>query len=431
MIADFLEWANKIADPLTGLGTLIGIGVFIWGILFGGFRQIRNWISPPKKTETDDPYVDKIVTKLIDVAGENRTLSSELTTQKRENESLKEAIVALTEQQDMPGVADALAHLEKGETAQAIQLFEETAQKKEAEGTTANKEAAEAYRHLGAIAFLSETQKALEAYKNVVRLDPNDPDGWNMLGALLLRLGKIDDAKNAIQTVMRLGEETEKKELIAVAYCNLGNIHETREELEDAEYYHLKALATFDQLCRKEGMAACYSNLGNIYLKQGHLDKAKDFCLKALTINKELGRKDGMAIQYGSLGLIHQTPGELEKAENYHLKALAIDEELGRMEGMADDYGNLGLIHRARGELDKAEEYQLKSLAIEKELGRKDGMAATYANLGIIENDRDNMEAACGHWAEALKLYQEVNIPDKISKYQNIMKAAGCENTPS
>ena len=82
-------------------------------------------------------------------------------------------------------------------------------------------------------------------------------------------------------------------------------------------------------------------------------------------------------------------------------------------------------------QLAGAQEYQLKSLAIEKELGRKDGMAATYANLGIIENDRDNMEAACGHWAEALKLYQEVNIPDKISKYQNIMKAAGCENTPS
>lgn len=48
-------------------------------------------------------------------------------------------------------------------------------------------------RHLGALAFLHDTVKALAAYRRAVALDPHNPDSWNQLGHLLLRVGELDE----------------------------------------------------------------------------------------------------------------------------------------------------------------------------------------------------------------------------------------------
>ena len=75
-----------------------------------------------------------------------------------------------------------------------------------------------------------------------------------------------------------------------------------------------KSLAIETELGRKEGMAADYGNLGNVHQTRGELDAAVDMYRKALAINTELGHKEGMAIQYGNLGIVHKTRGELDEA---------------------------------------------------------------------------------------------------------------------
>ncbi len=389
-----MEWLKSQATLLNAIYALMGIAVIalVWS------KGLFRFFFPEKKQEGPKFNLNDLIEKHVQLAGDNRDLTaqvsdlnSQLEDREQQNAQLSAAFEDLIARQSEPGVADALAHLKKGDTAQAIQIFKETAQKKEAEGNTSHKEAAEAWLHLGAIAFLGETQKALEAYENAIRLDPENPVGWNQFGRLKKRVGKIDEAESAFQAVLHLGGETENKELIAIAYGNLGLIYGSRGELEKAEKYLLTALA----------------------------------------LNEDLGRKAGMSIQYGNLGIIHNMRSDLDKAEEYHLKALVIDEELGRKEGMAIQYANLGNIHRARSDLNLAEEHYLKALAINEEVGNKEGMAADYGNLGLLEKDRNNMDAACGHWAEALELYKEIGIPDGISKTQRLMKEVGCKNTPS
>jgi protein O-GlcNAc transferase len=322
------------------------------------------------------------------------------------------------------------------------------AEEHEAEGRRESKVAAEYWRHIGALAFLHNTQKALAAYEKAVELDPDAPDGWRYLGELQYRLGDMAAAERAFEALMTVGtqsgekhaeslgylrlgwihmrrgnllkaeetqlnalklnEELASQEGIARAYGNLGIIYQTRGELPKAEEMHLKALKLYEELGRKEGMARTYGNLGLIYRTRSELPKAEEMQLKSLELEEELGNREGMAITYSNLGTIHQTRGELPKAEEMHLKALKLNEELGRKEGMANTYGNLGGIYQARGELPKAEEMQLKALKLSEELGHKEGTATAYGNLGPIYRARGESAKAEETQLKALKLYEEL-----------------------
>ena len=72
---------------------------------------------------------------------------------------------------------------------------------------------------------------------------------------------------------------------------------------------HEKSLAIEEALGRKEGMASQYGNLGNLYQTRGDLDRAEEMYEKSLAINEALGRKEGMASAYGNLGNLYQTRG--------------------------------------------------------------------------------------------------------------------------
>ena len=75
----------------------------------------------------------------------------------------------------------------QGHTAAAETIFEAVLARKAAEGQAANQQAAAAARHLGALAFLHDKEKALIAYRRAVALDPANAEGWNQLGHLLLQ----------------------------------------------------------------------------------------------------------------------------------------------------------------------------------------------------------------------------------------------------
>ncbi len=233
------------------------------------------------------------------------------------------------QQQTGPSSEEALAALKAGQTDKAEALFISIAKERQKTGSKAYTEAAEAWRHVGALAFLHDTQKALVAYAKAVELDPDNADGWNQLATLQMRIGKLDAAEKSYLKVLSLGNWAADKSVIGAATGNLGLIHQTRGDLDKAEEMHLEALELSNELGRKESMASTYSNFGVIHKTRGDPDKAEETHLKSLELEKELGRKEGMANQYGNLGVIHQTRGDPDQAcQNWH-KARELFADIG------------------------------------------------------------------------------------------------------
>ncbi len=296
----------------------------------------------------------------------------------------------------------------------------------EAEAHSTAVKRAEYWRHIGALAFLQDTHKALAAYQKAMDLDAENPEGWCSLGELHYRLGDYAAARNAFTNLQQLGEKTSDLQAQSMASLRLNWIERRTSNLTGAEHLAVRALQLAESAEWQEGMARAYVNLGALYQTRGDLADAEGMCLKSLKLEEELGSKEGMARAYGNLGLICDTQGDPARAEEMQLKSLKLNEELGSKEGMAIVYGSLGNIYQTLGDLARAEEMHLKALKLNEELGRKEGMAIAYGNLGNIYQARKDKAKMCESWRKERDLWRAMGLEDKAAEAEKWLKLKGC-----
>jgi protein O-GlcNAc transferase len=286
-------------------------------------------------------------------------------------------------------------------------------------GRKANKAAATAARHLGALTALNNTYKALEAYRSATKLDPNDPTAWNQLGFLLTRVGQLDDGARAFERVVVLSQRIGDKNQVASAYANLGVNYRVRDDLVGAEEITFKSLKLYEELGRKDGMALAYVMLAMIYQRRGEDNRAELMALEGLKLFEELGQKDGMAAAYGILAPIYAMRGD-PRAEETALNSLKLFEELGAKPGVAAAYAGLGGLYHTRGD-PRAEEMSLKGLKLYEELGYKEGMTGTCTMLALICLGRGDLNRAEEMGLKGLKLFEELGGKDGMAAVHGIL----------
>ena len=172
----------------------------------------------------------------------------------QEVQTLKATIERLKEGSGDKLKQKALQALKDGQVAKATGLMEEAAIARTAKAKQLNKEAAQDWIDIGNIAYLHDSQKALKAYETAVDLDSSSPTAWNKQGRILRRLGRIEESEKAYGQALKLAGND--KSLQAVAYSNLGVIHQIRGDLDRAEASSIKALGIHKALGSKEGRRA-------------------------------------------------------------------------------------------------------------------------------------------------------------------------------
>lgn len=263
-------------------------------------------------------------------------------------------------------------------------MLEARASAHEANARRELQSSAEYWRHIGALAFLRNTKKALSAYTKATTLDPNDVDGWRCLGELQYRVGELTTAKATFSTLAALGKETGDKRAESIGTLRIGWIHESLGELTDAARAMNLALELARAINWPEGMARAYSNLGLIHEIERDFSKAEEMLNKALMLEEQVGNTEGMARCYSNLGLVHKQQGELDRADQMQRKALLLCEQAGNTEGVAHAYGNLGSTLFMRGDFDNARKMQRKALKLFEELEHEAGTSEARTSLDAI-----------------------------------------------
>jgi tetratricopeptide (TPR) repeat protein len=257
-------------------------------------------------------------------------------------EAVTSAVKAADEGDDR--LERALDLLQAKKVREAERLFREVAEGKAARVKKDSREAAAAFRHLGAIAGLADPKRALDAYQRAVQLDPDDLHSLLWIGLIQKDRGDLDDAEKRLRQVAASANDDEQAWYLYWARLGLGDICRARgdftrtmNEYQEARYVAERvAKADPDNADWQRDLSVAYTKVGDVQVAQGHLPEALKSFRDNLAIAERLAKADpdnaewqrDLAVSNERIGDLHQQRQDGREAIAAFERALAIYTDL-------------------------------------------------------------------------------------------------------
>lgn len=252
------------------------------------------------------------------------------------------------------------------------------------------------------------------------------------------------------EKAVKMAEESKKKNLLALAYMNAGNICFMQGLFEMAVKHYYAAMNIHKETGNPEGVAQSLTNLGAIQLQLHKFEESKKYFNEALQVFSEVAQKRGDTIPppavvsiYNNLGIAFENMQDYNQAIDYYNRGISLEKRIaGQSKNMAMLYNNLGSSYMKRGNPAEAIENMEQALKIRKASFDKTGEAASYRMMGIfyfsqkeyihaLENCYMGLKLATevgstpiisGISEHLFEVYNELNKPDSALKYHILFK---------
>jgi Flp pilus assembly protein TadD len=231
-------------------------------------------------------------------------------------------------------------------------------------------EAADSLHNLGHYA------EAEAAYRQAIRLDPDNPQAHVGLGSVLHDVERHAEAEAAYREAIRLDPRD------ADAYDNLGNL------LSDVQRYTEAATAYREAIRLAPGNSGAYNNLGILLEAAERYEEAEDAYREAIRLDP-----DDAGAHVG-LGIV------LYAVERYPEAADAYRESIHLNPENPGAYNNLGIVLRALKRYKEAEDACREAIRLDPD------NPILYNNLGILLEAVRRYEEAGAAYREANRLEQ-------------------------
>jgi tetratricopeptide (TPR) repeat protein len=242
-----------------------------------------------------------------------------------------------------------------------------------------------------------KTDKALDAARQAVAIEPNDPESQSQLADLLGDLGKLDEAIPILEKIIKAEQGNPMYEFrLGGLLTKFGRNAEAVKLFQDM----LKRYGSKDDLARM-----IHSSLSVIYVNQGDYSKGE------AELESALERFPDDAGVNNDLGYLYADQGKnLEKAEAMIRKALKEDPE---------NYAyldSLGWVLFKRGKVKEAVEPLEKAVEIHKQMEKRGIVppdATLPEHLGDVFLQLQEVDKARASWLEAEEAAAKSIPPDK------------------
>ncbi len=218
-------------------------------------------------------------------------------------------------------------------------------------------------------------QVAEQIYRQILAVEPNQPDALHLLGVIAFQAGKHEVAVEYIERAIGLQGNA------AFYHHNLGEAYRALHRISEAVVCYLRALEL------KPDYVEAYNNLGVALEEEGKLDEALAYYRRALEL------KPDFALVHNNLGNVLKGQGKLDKAIACYRRALELNSDY------AEAHNNLGVALMDEGKLDEGVACFRRALEL------KPGYAEANSNLGsaLMEQGKPDEAVACCRRALALK----------------------------
>ncbi|HEX8273673.1 MAG TPA: tetratricopeptide repeat protein [Longimicrobiaceae bacterium] len=277
-------------------------------------------------------------------------------------------------------------------------------------------EAAELHRKLGAPDRAAEYEReAGEWYSRLLASATERGDlqaQAHASEALAARAVANRDFATAVEryaTLALAAHAAEAPALEAYAYQMRGEVELARGNLDSAEEWYLKALATLqDSGNSPTALAQCFAGLSDLAAMRRDWDGAEIWALKALELQETLGDRLAVGARYRQLGNAARHQGEFESAERWFRRALEIQELLGDRPQIAHLLHELGDVITKLGRVDEGTSLLLRSLREYESLGDLHGSAVAVFVLGVSALRNGELQTAESWFRRALDTAERI-----------------------
>lgn len=255
--------------------------------------------------------------------------------------------------------------------------------------------------------------KAIEAYDNLSKLLPNDPQVQFELGALYESHGALDQAHEHYARVVQ-SDPKYVEALLAV-----GRVETKRGNPQAALDYLNRALSSAVELNNQQGKANALQSLGVAYRLLNKPDDALRNDQESLAIKTQIGDKRGMAASLDEIAQVHNMLGEPDQAAKDYQEVLKLEKEVGDQAGIGIALMNLGDIYSGVGRFDDALNAAKEALQIQIALGDENSQALSLNNIGMIYFNKAQYDDALTYLQRSLDLRQKLKVSSDIAQTMN------------
>jgi tetratricopeptide (TPR) repeat protein len=227
--------------------------------------------------------------------------------------------------------------------------------------------------------------ESLLPMQKAVELSPQDAEARSNLGVMLKDLGRLDEAEACFSQAIELRPE------FAEAHNNLGNTLKELGKPDEAKASYKQAVAL------KPEFAEAHSNLGVTLQELGKLDESEVSLRQAIAI------KPDFAKAHYNLGNTLNKAGKLEEAVARHRLAIEIKPDF------VEAHSNLGVTLKNLGRFEEAVASFRQAIALEPDY------AKAYSNLGITLQEVGRLDDAEASLRQAIALK-----PDFAEAHRNL-----------
>jgi diguanylate cyclase (GGDEF)-like protein len=195
-------------------------------------------------------------------------------------------------------------------------------------------------------------------------------DVYVILGIVLLRTGKFNEAEKYFKKSLKIRRSIGDKKNIAACYVDLGLNYQGKFNIKMSEKFFNRALGIYQEVGYQEGILITLNNLGVMYANYD-LPKAEAYCLEALSRAKLVGAKRTIVLLYNNLGMISHNRLMSEQALEYFMHSLRTAKEIRFYEGIIFASISLSEFYREKGSVRKGKNYLDAALRIAGEINIK------------------------------------------------------------
>ena len=226
--------------------------------------------------------------------------------------------------------------------------------------------------------IINDNEQAVQAYQELARVSPGDPDVQFALASLREGMGALDEARKGYENVLvRDPKQVE-------ALLSIGRVHIKQQDPQASLDFLNRALTLSIETGDTEEKGRVLHTIGVAYKRLNKPEDALRYYREAMEIRRGIGQKNGIAATLSELADVQKTLGRPAEALASYREALGLQREIGDRRGAGVTSLNLGVFLMDSGSYDEALTLFREALQVNRDAGDEGGQARSLNNIGAV-----------------------------------------------